>query len=183
MPPPSDIQIDQSEPLLVVVMGVCGSGKSTLGAMIAETESCDFIDSDRLHPPANIAKMASGVALDDEDRRPWLDAVGATLAAATGGGRVVACSALKRAYRQRITAAAGRPVLFVHLAGSEAVLSARMAARRDHFMPPALLRSQLDTLETPCSDEFAVVLDGDQPIDAVLDHARACIRAARHAHA
>ena len=163
--------------MLVIVMGVCGSGKSTIGGMLADATGFDFIDGDRLHPPANVAKMASGQPLDDDDRRPWLETIGRTLAE-SDTGRIIACSALKRAYRSLIAETAGEPVLFVHLNGSEAVLAERMKARQGHFMPPALLRSQLDTLETPSNDEFAVVLDGDEPIDTVFSAALESVRSA-----
>lgn len=162
---------------LVVVMGVCGSGKSTIGTMLARATGFDFIDGDTLHPPANVAKMAAGVPLDDDDRRPWLQAIGEKLGRAPGG-RIVACSALKRRYREQIAAAAGRPVFFLHLAGSEPVLAERMKSRKGHFMPATLLRSQLDTLESPSSDEFAAVVDGDPPLDAVFEAALASLRAA-----
>ncbi|MFF2050244.1 gluconokinase [Leifsonia sp. NPDC058194] len=129
----------------IVVMGVSGSGKTTVGQLLADRLRVPFVDADDLHPPANRAKMAGGTPLTDDDRAPWLEAVGRAMSAADGGV-VVACSALRRRYRDTIAAAAERPVRFAHLAGPEALLHERMAAR-EHFMPPALLRSQLDTLE------------------------------------
>ena len=163
--------------MLVIVMGVCGSGKSTIGGMLAEATGYDFIDGDGLHPPENVKKMAAGHPLVDEDRWPWLRAIGKKLAEADDG-RIIACSALKRAYRSLIAETAGQPVLFIHLNGTEPVLADRMQAREGHFMPPALLRSQLETLETPSLDEFAVILDGDQPIEAVFQSALESVQSA-----
>ena len=160
----------------VVVMGVCGCGKTTIGTLIGQAIDAQFIDGDTLHPQANVDKMAAGSPLNDDDRRPWLQKVGETLAQSTSG-RIIACSALKRRYRQQIVAAAGRPVLFLLLAGSRAILSDRMKSRKGHFMPPALLDSQLDTLELPDEDEFAVVIDGDQPVQTVFEAALKSITA------
>lgn len=130
----------------IVVMGVSGSGKSTVGRELARRLAVPFIDADDLHPPASRAKMAGGTPLTDADRAPWLEAVGRAIAEA-GAGAVVACSALRRRYREAIVAGAGKPVVFAHLCGDADLLRDRMAARTDHFMPPALLRSQLETLE------------------------------------
>lgn len=146
-----------------VVMGVSGCGKSTVGAAFAAAIGGRFVDGDDLHPPENVAKMSAGVPLTDADRRPWLDRVGATLT----GNVVVGCSALKRAYRNRIRAVAG-PVRFLHLAGSREVISARMAARPGHFMPLGLLDSQFAALEPLGPDEEGVTVDIDQPFDAVI---------------
>ncbi len=144
----------------VVVMGVCGSGKTTVGQRLAQSLGWPFIEGDRLHPPRNVAHMSAGLALSDEDRWPWLDAIAAAIAAEQqrGGEAVAACSALKRAYRERLQAAAG-PLMFVHLDGDQALLAQRMAKRKGHFMPPDLLTSQLATLEPPSPDEPAMVLD------------------------
>ena len=150
-------------PVNYVVMGVSGCGKSTVGAAFAAAIGGRFIDGDDLHPPENVAKMSAGVPLTDADRWPWLTLVGATL---TGDG-VVGCSALKRAYRDRIRAVAG-PVRFLHLAGSKAVIAARMAARPGHFMPLGLLDSQFAALEPPGPDEDAVTVDIDQSLDAIV---------------
>jgi gluconokinase len=145
----------------IIVMGVCGSGKSTLGPLLARRLGWRFIEGDDLHPPANVAKMSAGQPLDDADRWPWLDAIAAAIATEHrhGGEVVVACSALKRAYRERL-ATAGGPLLFVHLDGDPSMLSKRMARRQAHFMPPDLLATQLETLEPPGSDEPAMVLEG-----------------------
>jgi gluconokinase len=148
----------------VVVMGVSGSGKSTVGAALADALGIPFVDGDALHPAANVAKMAAGIPLDDADRAPWLDAIGALLAR---GPVVVACSALKRAYRDRLRAAAPSLVL-VFLDGSRELLADRMAARPGHFMPPALLDSQLATLERPALDEHALTADVAEPVPGIV---------------
>jgi gluconokinase len=149
-------------PTAIVVMGVSGSGKSTVGALLARHLGWDFKDGDAFHPPANVEKMRSGAPLTDADRWPWLDAIAAHVAKleADGGHVVVACSALKRVYRDRLTK--GGRVLFVHLAGSFELIDARMKARKNHFMPPSLLESQFATLEPPGPDEPAISV----PIDA-----------------
>ena len=135
-------------------MGVSGSGKSTVGAGIADALGLDFVDGDGLHAPESVARMAAGQALRDEDRWPWLERIGTRLADASAGprGLVVACSALKRIYRDRIRAAAPG-VRFVFLDGPSELIVARMAGRSGHYMPPALLASQLQTLEPPGADE------------------------------
>lgn len=156
-------------------MGVCGCGKSTVGIELAKRLGMSFIDADDLHPSANIAKMSQSVPLNDDDRWPWLDIVGKELASEVGesGGAVAACSALRQAYRDRITEAAGQPVLFVHLAGSYELISERLNARGGHFMPPALLKSQFETLETPNENELAVEVDialgVDQIVNQIID--------------
>lgn len=146
-------------PVAVVVMGVSASGKSSLAAALADRIALPWLDADELHPPANVAKMASGVPLDDDDRAPWLDAVGVRLAEGRStGGVVIACSALKRAYRDRLRAACSG-TLFVHLDGTRDLLFARAAARCGHFMPATLLDSQLATLEPLQCDEDGAVID------------------------
>ncbi len=138
----------------VVVMGVSGSGKSTVAAGIATALGLHFIDGDGLHPAANVARMRAGTPLRDEDRWPWLDRIGACLSDAVQWpeGVAIACSALKRIYRDRIRAAAPG-VRFVFLEGQAALIGARMAGRVGHYMPAALLESQLRTLEPPRIDE------------------------------
>jgi len=136
-------------------MGVSGSGKSTVGALLAQRLGVPFVDGDVLHPPANVAKMAAGIPLDDDDRAPWLDAVGARLAE---GDVVVACSALRRAYRERLRSAAPA-TRFVLLHGTRELLASRVATRLDHFMPATLLDSQLATLELPDATEGVCVYD------------------------
>ena len=145
-------------------MGVAGCGKTTVGERLAEATGFGFIDGDRLHPQANIDKMSAGIPLTDDDRRPWLETVGDTLARADGP-MIIGCSALKRSYRDIIRARAGGPVTFVHLSGSRQLIGERMTARTGHFMPPALLDSQFATLEPPAADEDAVTVDVAAPLD------------------
>lgn len=143
---------------LLVVMGVSGAGKSTIGRLIADRLGLPFGDADDFHPPRNIAKMRRGEPLDDDDRRPWLEAIGAHLAAHRARGAVVTCSALKRAYRDRLRAAA--PGLrFLHLRGEPALIAARQAARQGHFMPPSLVASQFATLEETAGEADVIALD------------------------
>ena len=144
----------------VVVMGVSGCGKSTVGRALAGRLGLRFIEGDEWHPPRNVALMAAGTPLTDDDRRDWLHALAGQLAqaAAQGQGLVLSCSALKRRYRDQLRAAA--PGLrFVHLHGSPDLLAARMATRPGHYMPPSLLPSQLEALEPPGPDENPILLD------------------------
>lgn len=157
-------------PRHLVVMGVSGTGKTTVGELLAERLGLSFLEGDSLHPEPNIEKMSAGLPLDDEDRRPWLETLGARLAAHHGDGTVtvLTCSALKRSYRDLLRA--GVPdgaVYFVHLAAPREVLQDRME-RREHFMPPSLLQSQLDTLEPLADDEAGAVFDVREPVDAVV---------------
>jgi len=144
--------------ITVVVMGVSGSGKSTVAAGIAHNLGLDFIDGDSLHSQQSVSLMQGGIALTDEDRWPWLDRIGARLANAAQSPRgvVVACSALKRSYRDRIRAAAPA-VRFVFLDGPAHLIESRMATRHGHFMPSRLLASQLQTLERPGIEEHDTV--------------------------
>lgn len=154
--------------LRIVVMGVSGCGKTTVGLALAGRLGARFIEGDLLHPQANVAKMAAGIALTDADRWPWLDAVGSALA---GSAPVVAsCSALRRAYRDRLRANAGSSLCFLHLAGDRAALARRMAERPGHYMPVSLLDSQLATLEPPGADE-ALTLPIDMPPPTIVDTA------------
>lgn len=155
----------------IVVAGVSGAGKSTVAAALAKRLAVPFIEGDALHPQPNIDKMKSGTPLTDEDRAPWLDAIGQRLAAESkaGHGAVAACSALKRAYRSRLRSAAGMPLLFVLLESPLAVLADRVGNRRGHFMPPSLLADQLATLELPGAEEQALVLPGTAAVDALVD--------------
>lgn len=145
--------------MVVVVMGVSGSGKSSVGRALAEALGWPFYDGDDFHPPQNVAKMAAGTPLTDADRWPWLDALAAKVAAvqAAGGSAVLACSALRAVYRDRIAAGARHPadIRFVHLKGDRATIAARLASRRHLYMPATLLDSQFATLEEP-SDALAV---------------------------
>ena len=151
----------------IVVAGVSGSGKSTVGSALAGRLGLDFVDGDDLHSAANVGKMSAGIPLTDEDRAPWLDAVGARLA---DGGVVIACSALRRAYRDRILALA--PAARIQLlAVPRDELADRLRARPDHFMPPALLDSQLAALESPEPGEPIDVLDGTAVPERIVDTA------------
>ncbi|HEY6512856.1 MAG TPA: gluconokinase [Burkholderiaceae bacterium] len=158
----------------VVVMGVCGSGKSTVGAALALKLDAAFLEGDQFHPPANVARMAAGIALTDEDRQGWLLALGAQLGAASREGRsvVLSCSALKRSYRDILRSQAGELAL-IHLTGTPELLTERMAGRSGHYMPPSLLASQLATLEPPQADEHALTLDIARPSPAIVQDALA----------
>lgn len=161
---------------VVVVMGVSASGKSSVAAALAARLGCPWLDADDLHPAANIAKMAAGAPLDDDDRRPWLDAVGRRMAEdCAAGDLVVACSALKRAYRDHLRAACPAAV-FLHLHGDRAILAARAGARPGHFMPAELLQSQLATLEPLGSDEPGAEIGIDAELDTVVDGAERWLR-------
>ena len=149
---------------LVVVMGVSGCGKSTVGKLLARQLKAEFLEGDDLHPPRNIERMASGIALTDTDRRDWLLQIAQQLADARAGrhGLVVACSALKRSYRDMLRTAANQ-LAFVHIQASRELLESRLAARPGHFMPSSLLDSQLQTLQPPGADERAITLDAALP--------------------
>ena len=145
-------------------MGVSGTGKSTIGRGLADALDRPFVEGDDLHPESNRRKMADGIPLTDADRAPWLDAVAAEL----GAPVVVACSALKRAYRDRLREAAPQLAL-VFLHGTPELLAARMEGREGHFMPTSLLRSQLDTLEEPDGDEDPIGVDVELRPDEIVD--------------
>ncbi|MGW2890792.1 gluconokinase [Streptomyces griseoruber] len=145
-------------PHVIAVMGVAGTGKTTIGHLLATRLGVPYAEGDDFHPPANIAKMSAGVPLEDADRWPWLDAIGAWAHGRAGRGGVVSCSALKRAYRDRLRATAPG-LVFVHLAGDRALIEDRMGHRRGHFMPTALLDSQFATLQPLQPDEAGVVVD------------------------
>ena len=149
----------------LVIMGVSGCGKSSVGAGLAARLGLIYRDGDDLHPPENVAKMRAGMPLTDADRWPWLDRVGQVFLAEAPV--IVGCSALKRAYRDRIRTAAGGPVTFVHLAGSQEVIAARMALRQGHYMPLSLLDSQFAALEPPTAEE-AITVSIDQPLEALV---------------
>ncbi|HVV27560.1 MAG TPA: gluconokinase [Rhizomicrobium sp.] len=163
---------DNEKPL-IVVMGVAGSGKTTIASGLAEKLGVPFVEGDSLHPAANVKKMASGMPLTDEDRWPWLKAIGERMEVerVTGHGVVVSCSALKHSYRDCLRGQVNGRVQFVLLDGPRELIAARMAARKGHFMPPALLDSQFATLEKPTPDEHAVVLDISHTVPVLLREA------------
>jgi beta-N-acetylhexosaminidase len=151
-------------------MGVSGCGKTTIGDLVARELGVRFLDGDSLHPVENVAKMAAGTPLNDDDRWPWLAIVGSELAAAGSDGLVLACSALRRSYRDAIRAQAPDTV-FLHLHGTKEVLGSRLEGRSGHFMPAALLDSQLATLEPLEADEAGVVVDIAAPVNVVVEQA------------
>ncbi len=156
-------------PRILVVMGVSGSGKSTVAAALAKNLGWTFAEGDDFHSPENVAKMHSGTPLTDEDRMPWLESIAAWIAARLGSGQsgIITCSALKRTYRDLLSA--GRPgVLFVYLKGSPAVMAEHLAGRHGHFMPSSLLASQFETLEEPDLDEPVLTMDDDRPVEAIV---------------
>ncbi|MCV7433798.1 gluconokinase [Mycolicibacterium bacteremicum] len=152
----------------IVVMGVSGSGKSTVGAALAQRLRVPFADADDFHPPANIAKMTAGEALDDDDRHPWLEAIGEWLGERCSSGGVMSCSALKHRYRDQLRSHCPS-VRFLHLSGTPEVIGARQASRPGHFMPASLLASQFDTLEPLAADEVGETIDVSQSIDSIVD--------------
>ena len=148
-------------------MGVSGSGKSTVGAALARRLGVPFADADAFHPPANIAKMAAGTPLDDDDRYPWLDAVGQWLAGHDDGG-VMSCSALKRRYRDRLRSHCVH-IEFLHLTGSPDLIGRRQAGRPGHFMPSSLVESQFETLQPLDPDEHGMAVDVGQSVEAIVE--------------
>jgi gluconokinase len=166
---------------VVVVMGVSGCGKSTVGGELARRLAVPFADADDFHPPANRATMAAGRPLDDADRAPWLDAVAGWIAGHGESGAVVSCSALRRRYRDRLRQA-GPELFFLHLDGAPDLIAARLAARHGHFMPPALLLSQIRTLEPLAPDESGATVDIDADPERVAGRAHAAVLAGGHPH-
>ena len=154
----------------VIVMGVSGSGKTTVGRAVAEAFGIPFIEGDSLHPARNVEKMRQGIPLTDEDRWPWLDSVARELKAQAleTGGAVVSCSALRRIYRDRLRAAVGPGLRFLFLEGDMATLSRRMQHRQGHFMPASLLESQFATLETPSGEGDVLAVNVAPPIAEVI---------------
>ncbi|MBR0556912.1 gluconokinase [Ciceribacter sp. L1K23] len=157
----------------IIVMGVSGCGKSSVGDLLARRLKLAFVEGDSLHPAANVEKMAKGIPLTDEDRGPWLETIGALMAdkLAKGEGIVVSCSALKKVYRDRLRNAVGGNLAFVYLSGSYELLKDRMGARTGHFMPLSLLDSQLATLEVPTGEPGVVTVDIDQSVEGIVDEA------------
>ncbi len=156
-----------------VLMGVAGSGKTSVGTALSAVTSIPYCDGDDLHPAANVAKMSRGEPLTDQDRWPWLAQVGQTL---SRGLLIIGCSALKRNYRDLIAAEAHAQVTFIHLSGSRDLIASRMNARTGHFMPPILLDSQFAALEPPAPDENAVTVNIDQSLDGIVAAIRTALR-------
>ena len=165
-------------PAVLVLMGVSGSGKSTIALELARALGWPFQEGDDLHPPANVEKMRSGQPLDDADRLPWLQSIARWIDGRLAAGKpgIVTCSNLKRAYR-RITIGNRRGVTLVYLRGEEAVIRDRLVRRRHHYMPPALLRSQFDALEEPGPHEHPVVVNVRRPVADTVDDLLARLRA------
>ena len=163
-------------PVHIVVMGVAGTGKTTVGEALAEELGCEFIEGDELHPSANIEKMSKGTPLTDEDRWPWLQAIAEMVAVKDYEGicTVVTCSALKRTYRDVLRDAA--PTFFVHLEAPFEVLEERMERRTRHFMPTSLLKSQFETLEPLGDDEAGAGIDVSPPVDEVIEESLNAVR-------
>lgn len=172
-------------PLGVIVMGVSGSGKSTVGRHLAQLLDAPFLEGDQYHPVRNLEKMSAGIALEDDDRWPWLESLGHTVGGVVRehGLAVTACSALKRSYRERLRHSAAVPLFFVCLTADPKVLSSRMNTRSGHFMPASLLASQLATLEPPDASEDALCVDSGEPLAVLLTTIKTALaaRAARSA--
>jgi gluconokinase len=157
-------------PCALVVMGVSGSGKSTIGEKLAQRLGWSFEDADKFHPPSNVAKMSAGQPLTDEDRWPWLQAIANEIDRVCEAGEhaVIACSALKRAYRD-ILVHGRKDVRIIYLQGTQDLIASRLALRKGHFMPPGLLASQFGTLEPPDASENPVTVSIDAPIETIVD--------------
>jgi gluconokinase len=157
--------------MIVVLMGVSGSGKTTIGKVLAQKLGWTFVDADDYHPAANVEKMHRGIPLDDDDRRPWLQAIQRRIDEARDRGEniVLACSALKHAYQEYLQKEAPESIHYVYLNGSEELIRQRLAARKGHFMNPGLLHSQFETLEPP---EHAVQVDIAPPPEVIADEIR-----------
>jgi gluconokinase len=162
---------------VTVVMGVAGSGKTTVGRLLAARLGVPYAEADDFHPPANIAKMAAGRPLSDADRAPWLAAIAGWMSVHAESGGVVTCSALKRVYRDRLCAAA--PAWFLHLAGDRRLITSRVGTRTDHFMPAALVDSQFAALEPLGGDEPGLVVDAARSPKDIVESVRAALRGSR----
>jgi len=158
-------------PCALIVMGVSGSGKTTIGERLAARLGWSYEDADQFHPASNVAKMSAGHPLSDEDRWPWLQAIAAEIdrVRKAGGRVVIGCSALKRAYRD-ILVHGRNDTRLVYLDGTQAVIADRLGRRKGHFMPPGLLASQLDTLEPPAPDEHPLTVSIDAPVETIVDN-------------
>jgi gluconokinase len=157
----------------IIVMGVSGAGKTSIAELLASRLQCAFVEGDKLHPEANVKKMAEGTPLTDEDRWPWLEVIGENLHSARSRNEdiVVTCSALKKVYRDRLRSAGGEPLYFLFLKGSPELLADRMGHRTGHFMPSSLLQSQLATLESPEGESGVVTVDIDATVPQIVDAA------------
>lgn len=151
----------------VVVMGIAGSGKSSVGRSLAQRLALPFIEGDDLHPASNVARMTAALPLTDADRWPWLEAVAAALRDAPKGA-VVSCSALKRSYRDYLRSEAGGPITFVYLQAGRELLSRRLVTRKGHFMKQSMLDSQIEALETPVDEPDVLTLDASASIDSIV---------------
>jgi len=166
-----------AEPMILVVMGVSGCGKTTVGQALAHHLGCEFAEGDQFHSPQNVAKMAAGTPLTDDDRWGWLQTLSARMAQARVKGQslVLSCSALRKPYRDILREGAPK-AWFVHLHGNIDLLQQRMASRPGHYMPPSLLQSQLDTLEMPEADERVVSLDIATPLSEMVISVMSAVR-------
>lgn len=167
------LEVSPTSRLMLVVMGVSGSGKTHVGGALAAVAGVPFVDGDDLHTPEAVAKMGQGIPLDDTDRAPWLDRIGAVLADAATypQGVVVACSALRRVYRDRLRRGAGQGLRFVLLSGDIELIRARMATRRHRYMPASLLESQFATFEPPIGESDVVSAPIDGTVNQVVEAA------------
>ena len=156
---------------LYVIMGVSGSGKTTIGTALARALDVPFVEGDQLHPRANVERMARGIPLTDEDRQPWLIAIAQRLREAdqTGSGLVIACSALKRSYRDLLRSRGSAKIRFVYLRGDQSLVADRLKGRHGHFMPASLLESQFAALEEPDPREHVLVCDIGESPAAIVD--------------
>ncbi len=173
-----DVPDHHLAPLAIIIMGVTGSGKTTVGTQLASALNCPYLEGDTFHAPEAIAKMRAGQPLNDDDRWPWLDRIGAASRGeiAAHGVAVVACSALKRRYRDRLRQSIGGPVRFVYLEVAADELCRRLAERQGHFMPSSLIPSQLETLERPAPDEHVFTLNAQQPPAVLADRIQAWLK-------
>jgi len=150
-------------------MGVCGCGKSCVGALLAAHFGCEFVEGDDFHPAANVTKMRAGIALDDEDRWPWLEALSIKLRGAPPV--IMSCSALRKSYRDFLRDKAAQPLIFLCLTGSRAVLAQRLQSRQGHYMPASLLDSQLAAFQPPYLEENVAMLSIEEPLQDIVDGA------------